>query len=95
MPALLATLTTPLPPSAVDRERGRLRAGRDVERGDAGLAAPPAQAVTVVAAVAQLAEMFSATAPTPLGGHLADAGHAQVEPLAAGPSGRLPSARVS
>jgi hypothetical protein len=87
-------LTMPLPPSAVtaiaepEPPAGTLRAA------DAGLADPVAQARTEVVAVAQPAEMLSATAATPDSGTRPTPGTRRSS-RCPDPTGRLPSAPVS
>ena len=88
-------LTAPLPPSGVTASAER-RPSRPTtfSDGDDGAGEPAAQAVTVVGAVAQLDAMLSATAPTPVAGTLPTPGTGRSS-RPPGPSGRLPSARVS
>ena len=68
-------LTTPLPPSGATASAAAVVPAATFSDGDDGFGEPAAQAVIVVAAVAQLDEMLRATAAIPDVGHPADAGH--------------------
>ena len=82
MPALLAMLTAPLPPSGVTASAEDGCPGAEFSDGEDGSGEPAAQAVTVVGAVAQLDAMLSATAPTPVAGTLPTPRHRKVQPAA-------------
>ena len=84
----------PLPPSAVTASADAPAPAGTFSAADAGLAVPAGQAVTVVDAVAQLAEMFRATAPMPLAGTRPTPGTRRLS-RCPGPTGRCPSVRVS
>ena len=94
VPAALAMLTAPLPPSGVTARAAAGMPAATFSAGDADFAEPAAQAVTVVAEVAQLEAMLRATAAMPeLGSRPTPCTGRVTRPP--GPIGRLPSTRVS
>ena len=94
VPAALAMLTAPLPPSGVTASAAAGMPAATFSAGDDGFAEPAAQAVTVVADVAQLEAMLRATAAMPESGSRPTPCTGRVT-RPPGPTGRLPSTRVS
>src|SRR5829696_1764327 len=94
VPAALAMLTMPLPPSAVTAIADPAPPAGTLRAADAGLADPVAQARTEVVAVAHPAEMLSATAATPDSGTRPTPGTRRSS-RCPDATGRLPSAPVS